>query len=780
MPVSDALVVGEGWISEHYFTTDATKESFQARVIERRKSWDADKEAPSTRSRFMAARSDLLSIFATLEHDDDRLSELYEKISKVLGFDRVGLKRDHHGPVVHVHTSGLTGAAPLVILHARPVETVEDLLKKDEPTLVERWEPDDGNAEISASRALSRLFTAAEHPDFALVLAGGRALVAERAKWAEGRYLLVDLQLVCERNEDKKYGEVDRALTCLDSESLAPDADGQVWWNGPLAESVRHTVGVSSDLREGVRLSIEIIANEVVDRRAAKGLEPLPAGEAQTLARQSLRFLYRILFLLYAEASPELGVLPSGAEQYDRGYSLDRLRDLTLIELATPKARSGTHLYSSLAVLFQLVDQGHNPDADATSDVDGLTFRSLKADLFLPSATALIDEVALGNAALQQVLRHLLLSKEKRGADRGFISYAELGINQLGAVYEGLMSYSGFFAEEDLYEVAKSGDASKGSWVVPVERADGIAAADFVTTTDELTGQSKPVLHEQGSFVFRLAGRERQQSASYYTPEVLTKFVVSQALEELLDQDGTTTTAREILDLTVCEPALGSGAFAIEAVRQLAEEYLSRRMKETGKTIDPDEYPREMQKVKAYLALHQVHGVDLNATAVELAEISLWLDTMVEGLDAPWFGLHLRRGNSLIGARRSVYRPDQLKGKAWLKTVPTDKPLHDPDRRDRGFDPPLSAPRRGLGCCCGRQRSQGARAASSRRTQGLAEVGSNHADQDTGEVARRHRPPCGGPVVHRRPPARGRRAAGPPIHRRLGRRRSRGRGRGHP
>ena len=101
------------------------------------------------------------------------------------------------------------------------------------------------------------------------------------------------------------------------------------------------------------------------------------------------------------------------------------------------------------------------------------------------------------------------------------------------------MSYTGFFAETDLYEVAKGGDASKGSWVVPIDRADGIADDDFVTTRrSELTGEPKPVLHERGTFVFRLAGRERQQSASYYTPEVLTRFVVSQALEELLDQDG--------------------------------------------------------------------------------------------------------------------------------------------------------------------------------------------------------------------------------------------------
>src|SRR5690606_1736417 len=259
------------------------------------------------------------------------------------------------------------------------------------------------------------------------------------------------------------------------------------------------------------------------------------------------------------------------------------------------------------------------------------TFRNLKADLFTPEATALIDEVGLGDEAMQQVLEHLLLSKKTKGKDRGFISYAELGINQLGAVYEGLMSYTGFFAETDLYEVAKNGDASKGSWVVPVDRAEGISQSDFVTTIDPITGEKRPVIHRKGSFVFRLAGRERQQAASYYTPEVLTRFTVGQALEELLDQDGRTTTAAEILEMTVCEPALGSGAFAIEAVRQLAEQYLKRRQAELGERIDPEAYPRELQKVKAYLALHNVYGVDLNATAVELAEISLWLDTMVKG-----------------------------------------------------------------------------------------------------------------------------------------------------
>ncbi|WP_412098600.1 Eco57I restriction-modification methylase domain-containing protein [Mycolicibacterium iranicum] len=531
------------------------------------------------------------------------------------------------------------------------------------------------------SKAISAVFRADEPPAFVVVQAGQWMLLAEAERWAEGRYLAIDLLLVVERRDDKRGGELDRVAAMLGRHALLPDADGNIWWTGVLDDSVKHTVGVSKDLREGIRLSIEIIANDVVRRRAARRL-PLEEIDAQQLAKHSLRFLYRILFLLYAEASPELRVLPSGAPEYGEGYGLDRLRELTLTELVSPAAKNGTHLYDSLATLFRLVDAGHTPvETDAADDpAPGLEFNALRADLFTPAATALITEVKLSNEATQKVLEHLLLSKEsksRKGVDRGFISYAELGINQLGAVYEGLMSYTGFFATEDLYEVAKNGDPEKGSWVIPVSRADHLSESDFVTTVDEATGEKVPVIHRQGTFVFRLAGRERQQSASYYTPEVLTKFVVSQALAELLDQDGQRTTPDQILNLTICEPALGSGAFAIEAVRQLASEYLKRQQEDRGEVIDADRYQVELQKVKAYLALHQVYGVDLNATAVELAEISLWLDTMVAGLQAPWFGLHLRRGNSLIGARRAVYAPAELAKKAWLTTTPKDVPLGD-------------------------------------------------------------------------------------------------------
>ncbi|GAB2660893.1 class I SAM-dependent DNA methyltransferase [Prescottella soli] len=681
----DSIVIGEDWISENYFTTDSAKESFHGKVLELRKLWDAEKKERRTtvRDDLLAATGDLQTALAGLAENPDAAPEAHALTRTAFGYPATlsTFTAERAGSELKIPNAQLGSVTSVVFLQAVPVASIEDLLDPEMGRLINPA-MEDGKPIESASKAVSAAFRADTPPAFVVVQAGQWLLLAEAERWAEGRYLAVDLLVVAERRHEAKGGEIDRVAAIFGKQALLPGADGNIWWTGVLEDSVKHTVGVSKDLRAGIRLSIEIIANEVVRRRGDQGLT-LDGIEGQDLAKHSLRFLYRILFLLYAEASPETRVLPTGAAEYEEGYGLDRLRELTLTELVSEQARTGTHLFESLAKLFELVDKGHTPTVreDVADDpAPGLDFQPLRADLFKPEATKLIDDVKLGNEATQRVLEHLLLSKESKGrggADRGFISYAELGINQLGAVYEGLMSYTGFFAEEDLYEVAKNGDPEKGSWVVPVDRSDHLDEKDFVRKVDEVTGEEKPVLHEKGTFVFRLAGRERQQSASYYTPEVLTKFVVSQALEELLDQDNERTTPERILELTICEPALGSGAFAIEAVRQLAAEYLKRKQEELGELIDADQYPVELQKVKAHIALHQVYGVDLNATAVELAEISLWLDTMVAGLRAPWFGLHLRRGNSLIGARRSVYAPSLLTKKQWLKTPAQDIPLDE-------------------------------------------------------------------------------------------------------
>ncbi|MBX6390389.1 MAG: class I SAM-dependent DNA methyltransferase, partial [Frankia sp.] len=696
MPSFDAVIVGESWISEHYLTSDARSGTFLAEVLALRDRWEEiEKDGhPTARSALRGAATALARRFGSLGENPtaDELRDLHRQVRRALLLDRevTAWKSDRSGdevslPSAVVHPSP-TGPA-LLILEARPVSAVEELLDPEtgvllDPALV------NGKKLSGLARTVSTIFLTDDAPPLVLVQAGRWMLLAERSRWPEGRWLAVDLGVVVDRRDARRAGELEHVAAMLGPDLLLPAEDGQTPWLDLLEKSVAHTVGVSADLRRGVRLSISIIANDVVNRRVARGLPVLGVPDlGPELARQSLRFLYRILFLLYAEASPQLEVLPVNAPEYQAGYGLDRLRDLVLTDLSTERSRNGTHIYESLALLFRLVDQGYHPASTQGDEHDGddeaahgeqLVFQALRSDLFAPKATELIDEVGLGNEALQQVLRHLLLTPEKPGADRGFISYAELGINQLGAVYEGLMSWSGMIAETDLYEVAKGGDPSDGTWLLPAERVREVPADTLVREKDPETGEPRPVLHRKGSFIFRLAGRERQRSASYYTPESLTRSVVRHALAELLDQGGTRTSSADILKMTICEPALGSGAFAIEAVRQLAAEYLRRAQEERGERIPAERYPLELQRVKAYLALHQVYGVDLNATAVELAEVSLWLDTMQAGLAAPWFGLHLRRGNSLIGARRAVYDPSLLKKKAWLEAVPTDIGLYDP------------------------------------------------------------------------------------------------------
>lgn len=667
----DSIIIGEDWISEHFFTTDSRKESFNKEVRNARKEWKDDSFEVPPFSNFETGLSELLDTVSTTDRTDKNAArQLNAIVRKALGYpqelpESVGHRADI---AVTASNSKFSPAGEVLLLEAYPLNTIEDLFDEETGLLLDPIEVD-GEEVALTTKALSELYRINEPPQFIVVFAGSWVVITEAERWAEGRYLAVNLQLVAERKVSKVAGEMETAYACLRQEAFFPSyADGEIWWNRVLEESRKHTVGVSEDLRRGIRESVEIIANDVVKRRNATGLNNTTL-DANELAKQALRFLYRILFILFAEASPELEVLPTGAPEYDEGYGLDRLRELTLVELTSPNSKNGTHIYESLALLFKLVDQGHTPQHDAEElDNPGLEFNSLRADLFSPQATALIDEVQLGNHAAQRVLQNLLLTDpDSKNQDRGFISYAELGINQLGSVYEGLMSYSGFLANEDLYEVAPKGDATNGSWVVPVTQADSIKEKDFVKKIDPNTGETKPVLHPKGAFVYRLSNRERQRSASYYSPEVLTRFVVSQTLAELLDQDDIKTTADEILNFTVCEPALGSGAFAIEAVRQLAAEYLKRKQEELGEIIPAEDYPVELQKVKAHIALHQVYGVDLNSTALELAEISLWLDTMFSGLRAPWFGLHLRRGNSLLGARHEVYNKKSLKSKNWTR-----------------------------------------------------------------------------------------------------------------
>ncbi|OBS02863.1 restriction endonuclease subunit M [Mycobacterium gordonae] len=617
-------------------------------------------------------------------HQDyaDAVTQVHQKLLRAVGFDTepTNLETKQAETPIHVPLLGrfasATSTDALHILQAVPVDSVDAVLADDSELLTPitlSLTSEKIEQLSSVPKVMTQLFVSDDPPRYLLVVAGGMVLVTDAARWSEGRYLAFDVATALDRRDDRATGELASHAGLWSADVLLPNDDGKTTIDDFTEDSEKHAVGVSEDLREGLRISIETIADEVLQQRRAKGLPVQGIPELpRDLTTQSLRFLYRILFLLFAEARPELGILPIGAPEYSSGYGLDRLREITQVPLTGPSA-DGHHLHDSLDLLFRLVNDGHN--AGSTGG-DGLVFEPMRSDLFDTKSTPLIDEARISNRVLQEVLTLLLLSKpsKNKNKQRGYISYAQLGINQLGAVYEGLMSYSGLVAEDDMVEVAKDGNADKGSWLVPSTKSADYDERDLVWREDRLTGRKDLVRHPKGSFVFRLSGRDRQRSASYYTPEVLTKSVIKHALAELITQE---TMAHEILEYRICEPALGSGAFLNEAINQLAAEYLSRRQDELEKRIDPEAYTTELQKVKAYIALHRAYGVDLNSTAVELAEVSLWLNVMHRGLQAPWFGLHLRRGNSLIGARRATYDFTSL-GRAkrsWLKSPPTDRPL---------------------------------------------------------------------------------------------------------
>ncbi|MEV7321457.1 hypothetical protein [Streptomyces sp. NPDC093970] len=589
-------------------------------------------------------------------------------------------------------------------------------------------------------------------PRFVLLLCGGVIVLADRQAWGEGRYLAVNLDAALERYDRKQYGELATIAGLFSHDALAPAEDGK----GPAIDALikasrDNAVGVSGELRQGLQKSVEIIANEVLARLEETGLDPRDLerpGEPfpRRLTREALRYLYRILFLLYAEARPELGILPADDGTYEAGYSVARLREIVErdAQLTDETARNGFHLHASLDVLFNKVNHGHReygtepwderPEDDAEtrkkkakqrSEGRGLRFEPLRSELFEPTSVRLIGlgtldprrdedgpdgpawlDLRLRNSALHEVLRLLTMKKARRRGERGgFISYRNLGINQLGAVYEGLMSYTGIIADQELCEVAKGGEPEKGSWLVPSHRLkeyDEKTWVEYDERDREEKGLRGPKKYPAGTFVYRLAGRDRETSASYYTPESLTKVTVELALKHRLDQEKdeagkvVKTRASELLKYRICEPALGSGAFLNEAINQVAEEYLRRRQDELGTSIPTSQALAEKQKVKAYIALHNAYGVDLNPTGVELAEVSLWLNTMHPGMRAPWFGLHLRHGNSLIGGRRAVYEAYDVsphKGKPrWTVDKDTLAPTRLPFRDNEAGGRALSLP----------------------------------------------------------------------------------------
>ena len=543
------------------------------------------------------------------------------------------------------------------------------------------------------------LFGQAEPPRFILLIGMNQIALIDRNKWNEKRYLQFELEEIFSRHEDSTLQAM---AVLLHRSSLCPE-EGTALLDELDANSQKHAAGVSQDLKYALRESIELLGNEVLydmAKRQGRDLNADPV-DAGLLTIECLRYMYRMLFVLFIEARPELGYAPIKAQAYLTGYSLESLRDIADdIRDDLTEVSSGYYLHETLSKLYNLIYNGY-PETEEEllkysqeeSHHDMFVIAPLKAHIFDPEYTKMITAAKLRNSVMLRIIDLMSLTREtsRRNDRRGRISYANLGINQMGSVYEALLSYRGFIAEHTLFEVKRAGDSFNEldvGYFVSEEELDQYTEDERVRyEKDDPDGKYKKGQlrkYEKGTFIYRLAGREREKSASYYTPEVLTKCLVKYALKELLEGK----TADEILHLTICEPAMGSAAFLNEGINQIAEAYLEKKQKELGEMIPAEKRLQELQKVKMYIADRNVYGIDLNPVAVELAEVSLWLNTIYEGGFVPWFGTQLVNGNSLIGARRQCYQEAALtttsKGLHWYENPPERVPLGKERKKRRG------------------------------------------------------------------------------------------------
>lgn len=552
------------------------------------------------------------------------------------------------------------------------------------------------------------VFELPDGPRHVLVLGLSQIVLVDKRKWPARSVLRFDLQEIFTRADRDTL----TVMACLISREARVPEQGVPISDRLEEEAQRNANAVTTSLKRTVRDAIELLGQEVLEVTGGKYPSTFADSarrgvwiDGPELSRECLRYMYRLLFLFYAEANPRLNLLDLGNPIYASGYSLEALRELESVPLRTTADREGTFLWDSLQRTLDLLYTGL--DLVDQEKGTGLNLPAVKVSLLDPESTPLLNALRLRNEVIQKVIR--LLSLRSTGKSTGRISYAKLGIGQLGAVYETLISFTGVVAKTDLIElkprkgrsteteegdadetpevedeaeeeVAEVADTEQEDDVSRRDKVDPLAPSWFVTRSrigdfapEEIVFKgAEALVYPKGTFIYRLAGRDREKSASYYTPEPLARLLVKHALMERCRD----LTADELLDLKILEPAMGSAAFLVETTNQLADLYLERKQKETGQTIPQEQIVFEKQKVRAYIADRNCFGVDLNPIAVELGAISLWLNSLHASDFSPWFGDQLHAGNSLIGARRAAYPSVLLSGRAqadlWINGKPEE------------------------------------------------------------------------------------------------------------
>jgi hypothetical protein len=423
------------------------------------------------------------------------------------------------------------------------------------------------------------------------------------------------------------------------------------------------------------------------------------APQGRTLAElrdDGLLTLYRLLFILYAESRDEKLQTHS---LYKNNYSLESLvGGLLHKDLADIPANRFGH-WERLLALFRIYDEGMPP-------VPGLHNIPPRGGTLFSDKTpsgAFLSRVQLPDRLVAQLLLTLATTRPRRGVGRERVSYRELDIRQLGSVYEGLLEYEPRTADGTMIEVKVQGklfalSPSELARLCQMKQLHLVGDTAIVEQTEaatlhpELTEEDdadetdeddesesdtdaegdeddeekgvKRGAHaklirrlEQGDFYF-VPGAARKSSGSYYTRDEIVNYLVEQSLKDLVDGKS----AAEIESLRIIDPACGSAHFLVGAARYLAPKLLQAYRREL-KSQPPAEFSPQLIAAQRRLNWEKegeawckrrivekcLFGVDYNPTAVQLAQVALWIESLAGDRPLSFFEHHIRCGNSLLG-----------------------------------------------------------------------------------------------------------------------------------
>jgi hypothetical protein len=389
----------------------------------------------------------------------------------------------------------------------------------------------------------------------------------------------------------------DRTFTAfwslLQPAAFAPGIGGdRLRLHSLIAASEQHASAVSKSLRDGVLAASGDVLCALLrpDRRTVGAVPPLDGP-----FEQALTIVYRILFLLFAEAR---GLVPMWHSVYRESYSVESLRS------AAERPHTAAGLWEALRAIARL--------AHAGCRAGDLRVTPFNGRLFAPARTPLAERRDLDDEAARRAVLALSTRPSSDRAGRERIAYRDLGVEQLGAVYETLLDYQPRRSPGDR-------KSAGGSASVVLVRGAGL----------------------------------RKATGSFYTPQPIADYLVRRTLGPLVRH----ASPERILGLRIVDPAMGSGAFLVSACRYLADAYEAALIRTGGHhATDFDE--RERVATRRAIAERCLYGVDVNPMAVQLARLSLWLATLARDRPLTFLDHHLQTGDSLLGAwLASVRRP---------------------------------------------------------------------------------------------------------------------------